>query len=138
VQTLCDRNIEFICNPKSGFSLKLGSTLPLAIMTGVALGYSKICLFGCDLLDSNHFYDDKTYFSKFQGEEKYPAIWNPLKDSFEFSFFTDKAVRKSTQLEDVHELAIWLLNNLSIEVRIINNDTAFSGLLANVDASWYQ
>ena len=107
-------------------------------MTGVALGYTKICLFGCDLLDSNHFYDDESFSSKFDGELRFPAIWNPNKESINLDLLTNKSIRKTTQLEDVAELAIWLRKNLGVDVRMINSDTAFSGLLKTVDSSWYE
>ena len=138
ISDICNRNKEFIGLSKSDFLVKLGSTLPLAIMTGVALGYTKICLFGCDLLDSNHFYDDESFSSKFDGELRFPAIWNPNKESINLDLLTNKSIRKTTQLEDVAELAIWLRKNLGVDVRMINSDTAFSGLLKTVDSSWYE
>ena len=138
ISDICNRNKEFIGLTKSDILIKLGSTLPLAIMTGVALGYTKICLFGCDLLDSNHFYDDESFFSKFDGELRFPAIWNPNKESINLDLLTNKSIRKTTQLEDVAELAIWLRENLAVEVRMINSDTAFSGLLKTVNSSWYE
>ena len=138
ISDICDRNKEHIGLNKSEFIVKLGSTLPLAIMTGVALGYRKICLFGCDLLDSTHFYDDISFSSQFDGELRYPGIWNPNKDSIDLDLFTDKTIRKTTQLEDVMELAMWLVENCGVEVRIINRDTAFSGFLKTVDSSWYE
>jgi hypothetical protein len=138
ISDICNRNKELIEDSESDFLLKLGSTLPLAIMTGVALGYTKICLFGCDLLDSTHFYDDESFSSKFDGELRFPAIWNPNKESINLDLFTNTAIRKTTQLEDVAELANWLRENLAVEVRIVNSDTAFSGLLKTVDSSWYE
>jgi hypothetical protein len=138
ISDICNRNKEHIGPYKSDFIIKFGSTLPLAITTGVALGYTKIVLFGCDLLDSTHFYDDESFSSKFDGELRFPAIWNPYKKSIDLDLFTNKAIRKTTQLEDVSELAIWLRENLAVEVRIINSDTAFSGLLKTVDPSWYE
>ena len=130
VSELCERNYSsFLNNPDKLFTLKLGSTLPLAIVLGLQLGYKKICLFGCDLLDSQHFYNSEDHSNFYQGSHRYPLIWKQDSSSSIQAQLVDRSIRKTNQIDDVKELSIWLKLKLGVEVRIINNDTAFAGHL---------
>jgi hypothetical protein len=137
IADLCSRNSETFHNfDQQVFTLKLGSSLPMAIVVGLQLGYKKICLFGCDLLDARHFYDTNYYVERYNGLLNYPAVWVQDSSASIIDLLVDTTIRKTSQIEDVSELAVWLRDTLGVEVRIVNDDTAFFGHLEIADEEW--
>lgn len=114
--------------------LKFGSSLPMAILIGVRLGYSKIILAGFDLLDRRHFYDTPEFNTRFNEDGKLSSLIN-LDGGFALENLVDKTTRGTTQIEDVAALANWLERTGRCDIRVINKNSRLYGPLRLPDNS---
>ena len=114
--------------------LKFGSSLPMAILIGVRLGYTKILLAGFDLLDRRHFYDTPEFNTRFNEDGRLSSLIN-LDGGFALDNLVDKTSRGTTQIEDVAILVNWLESTGRCDVRIINTNSRLYGPLRLTDNS---
>ena len=134
----CQNFIKALESPGPRYIPKFGSSLPLAITLGTSLGYRKICLFGFDLLNDEHFYDYEPWLSMYDRSVEFDKILYPSGKSFDLQDVMNKSTRESTQLEEVAELVALLHNHLQIDVSLINSDSRFSEYIPIVNSSWYE
>jgi hypothetical protein len=130
--------IKALESPGPRYIPKFGSSLPLAITLGVSLGYRKICLFGFDLLNDEHFYDHEPWLSMYDRSVEFDKVLYPTGKSFDLHDVMNNSTRGSTQLEEVSELVKLLHIHLQIDISLINSDSRFSEHLPIVNSSWYE
>jgi hypothetical protein len=141
IQEICSQSKEIIqptSLKKDDFILKFGSSLPFAILLGIKLGYQKICLFGCDLLDEYHFYDYEPFRGRYSLDENFPSWYHRHSGSFALTNLISTDLRGTSQIDDVASISEWLEREGIAEVRIINSDSRLSVILPIADSSWFQ
>jgi hypothetical protein len=130
---------EMLCWGDGGSTaiMKFGSTVPAMIALGIKLGYQRICLAGCDLLDETHFYDSEPYASRYDLRTRFPHWYEGREGSFFRQNLIDRLARGTSQDEDIVDLVNWL-PTIGVSVRLINEDSVLSNRMKTVDASFFE
>ena len=141
IQEICSRTKEIVIpapTKKDDYVLKFGSSLPFAILLGVKMGYQKICIFGCDLLDEYHFYDYEPFRSRYSLDQNFPDWYHRHGGSFALTNLISTDSRGTSQIDDVSSLGEWLEKEGVAEIRLINSDSRLSALVPIADSSWFE
>lgn len=102
--------------------IKLGSTLPTLILLGGLLGYTDICLAGCDFEGTSHFYDDKSYREKWNIDGNFKSIWHG-ESTFSADSLMNSEKLGTTQLDDVRHVTEVLLNLRGVRTHVVGPDS---------------
>lgn len=141
IQEICSQTKEIILPAdvkKDDFILKFGSSLPFVILLGIKMGYQKICIFGCDLMDEYHFYDYEPFRSQYSLDENFPSWYHRHSGSFALTNLIATDSRGTSQIDDVSSLSEWLEREGIAEVRMINSDSRLSAFVPIADSHWFQ